>query len=203
MSNKAVHKAVLDQLGSEQVTRLAEELGTSDHTVKKLVDETIASLSGTLAEEARTPQGARHVAEAFNEVPADGSAVPVDVSPLTGPAPGTPGTQMPAGARGFMGAGMLGSSIVGSLLARVTLPVARTVAARTGLPVAQVSNAMKIVLPLAITALSQLAKKKNVKASGLSDYLDAEQRQTRQPSGLLGSLSRLFGGGNTAKHRAA
>ncbi|MEV6108518.1 DUF937 domain-containing protein [Streptomyces sp. NPDC051940] len=185
MTDKAVHKAVLDQLGSDQMHQLASELGTNDRTVRILVDETVSSLSGTLADEAQTPQGAHEVAQAFNEVPYDGSAVPVNVRPLSG-------------VSAFAGSGALKSGVAGAVLARVAMPVARTVAKRTGLPVTQVEKALRILLPLAMTALSQAAKRKNVKASGLSEYLTAEQQQARPSSGLLATLTRLLNGGKPA-----
>jgi hypothetical protein len=146
MRDKSVRKSVLEELGPEQLRRLAGMLGTSERTTERVVDETVASLSGTLADSAKSPQGADELARAF----------------VTG---------------GFKGGVMV------SVLARVSMPVARMVASRTGLPVTQVAKAMKILIPLVMAALSRRAKKRNVRAGELSGMLASEQENARPDEG--------------------
>ncbi|NGN70012.1 DUF937 domain-containing protein [Streptomyces sp. A7024] len=189
MRANSLQKAILQELGPDQMHELATELGTTDRAAKKLVGTAVESLTGTLADEASSPEGAREVAQAFSEAP--DPAGQANARPLTGVAQ-------------FAGGGMGGikGGILASVLGRVTLPVAKAVSARTGLPVTQVNNAMRVILPIAMTVLSQVAKKKNVSASGLSDMLSEEQQHTQESGGLMGMLGKILGGGGE-KARAA
>lgn len=182
MRDTALQKTVLNDLGDDGLHQLADELGTSDREAKKLVRETLASLTGTLAEDAKSQQGAKQLTEALNEAPTPTAG---SVGPSTG---GTP----LKGVMAFAGGSALSGGIMGSVLGKVTMPVAKAVSARTGLPVAQVSKAMRILLPIAMTAISQLAKKKKVRASGLHDMLEHEQKAAQSPGGLLGTVGNLL-----------
>ncbi|MFF7726768.1 DUF937 domain-containing protein [Streptomyces sp. NPDC008001] len=65
----------------------------------------------------------------------------------------------PAGAAGLGGFGGLGQGLGGGLmsgvLGRITKPVAETVAKRTGLPVAQVTRALELLLPVVMTTIAK------------------------------------------------
>ncbi|QLE75371.1 hypothetical protein FGW37_30685 [Streptomyces rectiverticillatus] len=65
----------------------------------------------------------------------------------------------PAGAAGPGGLGGLGGGLGGGLmsgvLGKITGPVAETVAKRTGLPVAQVTRALELLLPVVMTTIAK------------------------------------------------
>ncbi|MEO3763294.1 DUF937 domain-containing protein [Streptomyces sp. B8F3] len=198
MKDKPIHKAVLDDLGTEQLHQVATELGTGNRGAKRVVGETVAALTGSLAEEAATPHGAHEVEQALDE--AQGAA-------LAGTAAAT---RQARGAAALTGAGTfagnaLGCGMLATIVGRTSMPVARAVSQRTGIPMAQVSRALKILTPVAMAAVSRAAQNRNVRAGGLSEMLAEEQQATRKPGGALGALARLFGGGQSyggGRHRA-
>lgn len=198
MKGKTIHKAVLDDLGPEQLHHIADELGTGSRGAKRVVGETVAALTGSLAEEASSPHGAHEVEQALDE--AQGAA-PAGAGAGVRPVKGSSGL---VGAAPFTG-GAFGGGMLATIVGRTSMPVARAVSQRTGIPMAQVSRALKILTPVAMTAVSRTAKNRNVRAEGLSEMLAEEQQAARRPGGALGALARLFGGGQSyggGRHRA-
>ncbi|WBB59215.1 DUF937 domain-containing protein [Streptomyces sp. WMMC500] len=196
MRDKPLHKAVLDDLGPEQLHQVADELGTGSRGAKRVVGETVAALTGSLAEEAASPHGAHEVEQALDEAQ---EAVPA--GPGVRRVKGSPAL---AGAVPFSG-GALGGGMLATIVGRTSMPVARAVSQRTGIPMAQVSRALKILTPIAMAAVSRAAQNREVRADGLAEMLTAERQATRRPGGALGALARLFGGGQSyggGRHRA-
>ncbi|WP_407565052.1 DUF937 domain-containing protein [Streptomyces sp. 184] len=197
MKDKPIHKAVLDDLGPGQLHQVADELGTGSRGAKRVVGETVAALTGSLAEEAATPHGAHEVEQALDE--AQGAA-PAGAGVAARPAKGS----ALVGAVPFAGSA-LGGGMLATIVGRTSMPVARAVSQRTGIPMAQVSRALKILTPVAMHAVSRAAQNREIRADGLSEMLTEEQRATRKPGGALGALARLFGGGQSyggGRHRA-
>lgn len=198
MRDKPIHKAVLDDLGPERLHQVATELGTGNRGAKRVVGETVAALTGSLAQEASSAHGAHEVEQALDE--AQGAApagAGVGVRPVKG-------TSALAGAMPYAGGG-LGGGMLATIIGRTSMPVARAVSQRTGIPMAQVSRALKILTPIAMTAVSRTAKNRRIEAEGLSTMLAEEQQASRTPGGPLGALARLFGGGQSyggGRHRA-
>ncbi|WP_078898227.1 DUF937 domain-containing protein [Streptomyces sp. CNQ-509] len=198
MRDRSVHKSVLDDLGTEQLHQVATELGTGSRGAKRVVGETVAALTGSLAEEAATPHGAHEVEQALDEAQ---GATPAGAAAGARPAKGA---TAPAGAGTFAGSA-LGGGMLATIVGRTSMPVARAVSQRTGIPMAQVSRALKILTPVAMAAVSRAARSRNVGADGLAEMLREEQQATRRPGGTLGALARLFGGGQSyggGRHRA-
>ncbi|MFW6693598.1 DUF937 domain-containing protein [Streptomyces sp. MAR4 CNX-425] len=196
MRDKPIHKAVLDDLGPERLHQVADELGTGNRGAKRVVGETVAALTGSLAEEAASAHGAHEVEQALDEAQ-EAAPAGAGVRPVKG-------ASALAGARPFAGGG-LGGGMLATIIGRTSMPVARAVSQRTGIPMAQVSRALKILTPVAMAAVSRTAKNRRVEAEGLSGMLAEEQRATRRPGGALGALARLFGGGQSyggGRHRA-
>lgn len=198
MRDKPIHKAVLDDLGPEQLHQVAAELGTGNRGAKRIVGETVAALTGSLAEEASSPHGAHEVEQALDE--AQGAA-PAGAAAGVRPVKSTSAL---AGVVPFA-SGALGGGMLATIIGRTSMPVARAVSQRTGIPMAQVSRAMKILTPIAMTAVSRTARNRRVRAEGLSEMLTEEEHATRKPGGPLGALARLLGGGQSyggGRHRA-
>ncbi|MGK5727945.1 DUF937 domain-containing protein [Streptomyces sp. URMC 124] len=67
----------------------------------------------------------------------------------------------PAGAAGLGGlGGGLGGGLMSGVLGKITGPVAEAVAKRTGLPVAQVSRALELLLPVVMTTIAKRRARK-------------------------------------------
>lgn len=198
MRDKPVHKAVLDDLGPEQLHQVADALGTGSRGARRVVGETVAALTGSLAEEASSPHGAHEVEQALDEVQ---GAAPAGAAAGARPVKGSSGL---VGAAPFAG-GALGCGMLATIVGRTSMPVARAVSQRTGIPMAQVSRALKILTPVAMAAVSRAARNRDVRADGLAEMLTDEQQATRRPGGTLGALARLFGAGQSyggGRHRA-
>ncbi|GAA2136604.1 DUF937 domain-containing protein [Streptomyces synnematoformans] len=198
MRGKPVHKAVLDDLGPEQLHQVADELGTGSRGAKRVVGETVAALTGSLAQEASTTHGAHEVEQALDEAR---GAAPAGAGAAAGPAKDTSAL---VGAVPFTG-GAPGGGMLATIIGRTSMPVARAVSQRTDIPMAQVSRALKILTPVVMTAVSRTAKNRKVQAEGLSEMLAQERRADRRSGGPLVALARRFGGGRSyggGRHRA-
>ncbi|MFD0413924.1 DUF937 domain-containing protein [Streptomyces sp. NPDC127108] len=130
---------VLNELGDDRLQEIADVLGTDPAGAQAVVGQTVSTLSGTLQDKAQAadPEEAAEVRQAFTEE-----------APLQGVA--TLG--------GGLG-GLLGGGIMAGMLGKLSRPVANAVAKKTGLPVATVTRAVELLIPVVLTVLTKRARK--------------------------------------------
>ncbi|MFE1952359.1 DUF937 domain-containing protein [Streptomyces sp. NPDC059524] len=134
---KPLARDVLDELGDERLQELAGLLGTDASGAHEVVDDTVSALSGGLRERAgEGPDGAAEVQEAFAEA---------QQQPLQG---------------AFTLGGLASGGLLAGLLSKLSRPVADAVAKKTGLPVANVTRGIELLIPVILAVLSKRAGRK-------------------------------------------
>ncbi|MEV8588116.1 DUF937 domain-containing protein [Streptomyces sp. NPDC051180] len=147
MTDSSFQDDVLTELGDDRLQEIAGLLGTDTDGARRLVDGSVAELSGELRRAASEPAAADEVRAAVDEVT---SAEP----PLQGVA--------------TLG-GLATGGLMAGVLTKLAGPAANAVARRTGLPPATVARAVDILVPVVVAALAKRAAGK--KAGGLGDLL--------------------------------
>ncbi|MDJ0463680.1 DUF937 domain-containing protein [Streptomyces sp. H27-C3] len=167
MNDDSLQKDVLDELGDDKLQEIAGLLGTDTAGAQDVVQSSVSALSGGLEEKAvaATPEEAEEVRLAI----ADAAEPPLQGVATLG---------------GGLG-GMLSGGLMGGVLAKIARPAAAAVAKRTGLPVASVTKAFEVVLPVVVAVLSKRAARGKATASG--------------GGGLGDLLGGLLGGGGAKK----
>ncbi|CAM5271016.1 hypothetical protein SALBM135S_06593 [Streptomyces alboniger] len=162
---------VLDELGDDKLHEIAGLLGTDRAGAEDVVGTTVSALSGDLKDKAAA-DGPAEAEEARQAVAAGGDAS----------APGAP----PRGIAAFggLGGGLAAGGMMSGVLAKMSRPVAKAVAKRTGLPAATVTRVIEMLIPVVLAVLSKRASRTKSTAG------------TAKPSsgGLGGLLGRILGG---------
>ncbi|MFI7006998.1 DUF937 domain-containing protein [Streptomyces sp. NPDC050145] len=137
---KPLARDVLDELGDDRLQELAGLLGTDASGAHKVVDDTVSALSGGLRERAgEGPDGAAEVQEALAET---------EQPPLQG-----------AFTLGGLG-GLASGGLLAGLLSKLSRPVAGAISKKTGLPVANVTRGIELLIPVILTVLTKRAARK-------------------------------------------
>ncbi|QNS06144.1 DUF937 domain-containing protein [Streptomyces xanthii] len=137
---KPLARDVLDELGDDRLRELAGLLGTDASGAREVVDGTVSGLSGGLRERAgESAGGAAEVRDALAEA---------EQPPLQG-----------AFTLGGLG-GLASGGLMAGLLAKLSRPVAAAVAKKTGLPVANVTRGIELLIPVILAVLSKRAGRK-------------------------------------------
>ncbi|MBD0735017.1 DUF937 domain-containing protein [Streptomyces sp. CBMA29] len=140
MSDRPLQDEVLTELGDERLQEMAERLGTDTDAARQVVGASVGSLTGVVTDEAVTPGGTAELSQALEEAASE-------PEPLTGVA-------------GFAGLGTgVGGGLLTTVLRKATAPTARAVSKRTGLPVAAVSGALEMLIPVVATVLAKRARR--------------------------------------------
>ncbi|MFF7711270.1 hypothetical protein [Streptomyces sp. NPDC007988] len=135
MSDDSFQQEVLDELGDHRLQEIADALDTDTGAAAAVVGTSVSTLSGELKDAAETPGQAGEVRDALGE-PAE--------PPLQGAV--------------TLGGG-LGGGLMAGVPARLARPAAAAAAAakRTGMPVATVSKAFELLIPVVLTVLTRRA----------------------------------------------
>ncbi|SFF82651.1 protein of unknown function [Actinacidiphila alni] len=140
MSDRPLQDEVLTELGDERLQEMAERLGTDADGARQLVGASVGSLTGVITDEAVTPGGTAELSQALEQA-AD------EPEPMTGVA-------------GFAGLGAgMGGGLLATVLRKASAPTARAVSKRTGLPVAAVTGALEMLIPVVATVLARRARR--------------------------------------------
>ncbi|MEW2517853.1 DUF937 domain-containing protein [Actinacidiphila alni] len=140
MSDRPLQDEVLTELGDERLQELAEQLGTDADGARQLVGASVGSLTGVITDEAVTPGGTAELSQALEQAAGE-------PEPMTGVA-------------GFAGLGAgMGGGLLATVLRKASAPTARAVSKRTGLPVAAVTGALEMLIPVVATVLARRARR--------------------------------------------
>ncbi|MET7603467.1 DUF937 domain-containing protein [Streptomyces avermitilis] len=131
MNEEPLHRDVLDELDDDRLQEIAGLLGTDTAGAREVVGTTVSEISGGLQDRAVTAPG--EVQQAF----AEAQEAPLDGVVTLG--------------------GLASGGLMGGLLARVGESAARTVARRTGLPPATVTQVIELLIPALLSVLSERA----------------------------------------------
>ena len=141
---KPLARDVLDELGDDRLQELAGLLGTDASGAHAVVGSTVSELSGGLRERAEeSPGGAAEVREALAEA---------EQPPLQG--------ALTLGGLGGGLGGLASGGLLAGLLSKLSRPVANAVARKTGLPVANVTRGIELLIPVILTVLTKRASRK-------------------------------------------
>ncbi|MEU2260340.1 DUF937 domain-containing protein [Streptomyces sp. NPDC019645] len=136
MSDDSFQLEVLHELGDHRLQEIADALDTDTGAAAAVVGTSVSTLSGELKDAAETPAQAGAVRDALGEL-----------------------TEPPLQGAVTLGAG-LGGGLMAGVLARLARPAAAAAAAaakRTGMPVATVSKAFELLIPVVLTVLTRRA----------------------------------------------
>ncbi|MER7814743.1 hypothetical protein [Streptomyces sp. NPDC096153] len=127
MSDDSFQQEVLDVLVDHRLQEVGDALDTG--AAAAVVGTRVSTLSGELKDTAETPGQAGEVRDALGEL-----------------------TEPP-----LQGAVTLGGGLMAGAPARLARPAAAAVAKRTGMPVATVSKAFELLIPVVLTVLTRRA----------------------------------------------
>lgn len=133
MTDDSFQQEVLDELGDHRLQEIADALDTDTGAAAAVVGTSVSTLSGELKDAAETPDQAGEVRDALGEL-----------------------TEPPLRGAVTLGGG-LGGGLMAGVLARLARPAAAAVAERTGMPVATVSKAFELLIPVVLTVLTRRA----------------------------------------------
>lgn len=132
MTDRPLKDEVLEELGEERLHRIAGLLGTDFGAARDIVGRAVVSLTAHLTDDTATPG-----------VTADWCQAMAQAAVESEPPAGTATT---------------GGRMIAAVLGRVTGPVARTVADRTGLDESAVGATVEVVVPVTAAVLARRAR---------------------------------------------
>ncbi|MFJ2933932.1 DUF937 domain-containing protein [Streptomyces sp. NPDC087219] len=148
---------VLNELGDDRLQEIAGLLGTDPAGAQAVVGSSVAELSGELRQAAAEPASADEVRAAVDEVTS-----------------AEPALQAVAGFGGLATGGLMAG-----VLGRLARPAANAIARKTGIPVATVTRAVDILVPVVLAVMTKRAatrKGAGSTADGLGDLLGGPRK---------------------------
>ncbi|HBL26524.1 MAG TPA: hypothetical protein DD490_06795 [Acidobacteria bacterium] len=174
MSTPSIVDLVTSQLGPQGIQALGQQLGLDPATTQKAVSAAIPLLTGGLAKNAATPQGAASLHQAVSR-DHDGSILDNLGGLLSG------------------GGGDMGGAILGHIFGNRQGGAADGLARTAGIDAGTAGQLLMMLAPVILGALGKMTRTQGLDTGGLTDVLNNShaQAQAQAPSGLgavLGSL---------------
>lgn len=158
------------QLTGDTIDRIGREIGADQASTEKAVAAALPLLLGSLARNARQPEGASALDAALRR-DHDGSLLDDLVGGIT-----APGTQVD------------GAKILGHLFGPREPAVRTGVSRASGLDPQQVLRVMSMLAPIVMAALGRMRSQEDLDAGGLAGRLEREESDMVRGNSALGGL---------------
>lgn len=179
---------VSQHLGSDQIEKIAGQLGASKEQTESAIGMALPTLMGAVARKADNEQGVAEIDGQLNDH--DGSVFD-QLGSLLGQGQGQSGA---SGLQAFGGAGDLLGSMLGGRKDRVEQGIGKA----SGLSGGQVASLLGMMAPLVMGAIGKKKRSDNMDLGGLAGMLkgEKEQMENQASGGLLAGLLDQDGDGD-------
>ena len=183
-----IFDAFADQVGSDDVSSIAKQLGVDDETTRKAIGAAIPGLIAALSQAAQDPQKSERLAEAVNQHAEHSDSLVGQLGNLF-----KQFTQSGDQHAGGTDLGQLISDLLGGHEQRVEKGVSQT----SGLNSEMAGKLIKFLGPMVIGVIAKQLSGQHVDASTVNGHLTQERQELEQKhGGLLGGLFDQAGDGD-------